>query len=68
MSKSKAYNPLLKSVVDSERVNSVSEGAALLYFLLIAATDDYAHYWGSPRMVLAKLFALRWERGEIAEE
>lgn len=62
------YNPLLKSYPDSERINSVSEGAEVLYCRLIAQTDDGGCYYADPLMVLAKLFSHRMLAGLTAEE
>jgi hypothetical protein len=66
--KRESYNPLLKSYPDSEKINSVSEGAEVLYVRLIAASDDAGRYWGNPMMVLAKLFTHRMTAGQITVE
>ncbi len=57
MGRSNRFNPLLKSYPDSEKVNSCSIGAEMLYVRLVAATDDHARYYGDPRMIAAKLLA-----------
>jgi len=63
--KREPYNPLLKSFPDSEKINSVSEGAEVLYLRLIAACDDAGRYWAEPKMVLAKLFTHRAINGQV---
>jgi hypothetical protein len=68
MARGGSYNPLLKAYPDSERINSVSEGAEALYTRLIAKTDDAGRYWADPRLVVAKLFSHRWAAGEVDEE
>jgi hypothetical protein len=61
----KNYNPLLKSYPDSVLINSVSEGAELLYVRLIAQSDDAGRYWGCPKLVAAKLFSHRFANEEV---
>jgi hypothetical protein len=69
--RNEAYNPLLKSYVDSDKVNAVSEGAENLYVRLIAQSDDEGRYSADPQWVLAKLYTHRMFKGlgiaEIAE-
>jgi hypothetical protein len=60
------YNPLLKSYPDSEKVNAVSIGAETLFTRLIAASDDYAHFYGDPKMITAKLFTRRMIAGQVS--
>lgn len=62
------YHPILRSLPDSERLNSVSEGAALLYCLLICGTDDLGRYWGDGSIVAAKLMTRRLVAGEVTGE
>lgn len=64
----RSYNPLLKSYPDSEKINSVSEGAECLYCRLIAQSDDAGRYYADPRVVLAKLFTHRMVAGLTVEE
>lgn len=64
--KRESFNPLLKSYPDSEKVNACSLGAETLFTRLIAQSDDYAHYYAEPRMVLAKLYTLRMVNGEVS--
>jgi hypothetical protein len=59
MAKGKAYNPLLKSYPDSKRINSVTEGAEVLYVRLLAVSDDAGRYYGDADWVLSKLFTHR---------
>lgn len=61
-----AYNPLLKSYPDSGKINSVSEGAEVVYIRLIAASDDAGRFYGDPEWVLAKLFTARMARKQIS--
>lgn len=63
----RAYNPLLKSYPDSERVNAVSMPAETLYTRLIAQSDDAGRYWGDARMVLGRLFTQRSIAGQVGE-
>ena len=60
-----SYNPLLKSYPDSDKINSVSEGAEVLYIRLLAASDDANRYYGDPEMVLGKLFTARMASGVL---
>lgn len=66
MTRRKNYNPLLKSYPDSVLVNSVSEGAEVLYVRLIAQSDDAGRYWGCPKLVAAKLFSHRFANEEVS--
>jgi len=68
MAKGKAYNPLLKTYPDSDKINSVSEGAEVLYVRLIAASDDAGRYYGDPQWVLSKLFTARMIQSEVTIE
>jgi hypothetical protein len=68
MPRRESFNPLLKSYPDSNRINSVSEGAELLYVRLIAATDDKGRFYANPHWVLAKLFTARMIRGQVTED
>lgn len=63
-----AYNPILKSFPDSEKLNRCSIGAMLFYACLIAKSDDLAHYYANPFTIAAKLFTIRFERGEVTPE
>jgi len=66
--RNESYNPLLKSYVDSEKVNAVSEGAENLYVRLIAQSDDEGRYSADPQWVLAKLYTHRMFKGLKVEE
>jgi len=66
--RNESYNPLLKSYVDSEKVNAVSEGAENLYVRLIAQSDDEGRYSAEPKWVLAKLYTHRMLNGLEASE
>lgn len=63
-----AYNPLLKSYPDSEKINKVSEGAETLYTRLLAICDDNACFWGDPKLVLVKAYSQRWASGQLMFE
>lgn len=63
--KREAYNPLLKSYPDSEKINAVSEGAETLYTRLLAQADDRNHYYGEPAMILGKLYTRRMCRKQV---
>ena len=65
MAKQRSYNPLLKNYPDSEKINSVSEGAELLYVRLIAQSDDAGRYSADPAWIAAKLFTARMVAGQI---
>lgn len=60
-----AYNPLLKSYPDSDKVNAVSEGAEVLYLRLLAQSDDAGRYYGEASWILAKLFTARMIAKEL---
>jgi hypothetical protein len=61
-----SYNPLLKSYPDSEKVNAVCVGAETLFTRLLAQSDDLAHYYGEPAMILGKLYTRRMVRNEVS--
>jgi len=63
--KREPFVPLLCSFPDSEKLNAVSEGAENLYLRLLARCDDQRNFYGSPPGLLAHLYALRWENGDI---
>lgn len=63
--KREPFNPLLKSYPDSEKINSVSEGAETLFTRLIAQCDDANHYYGDAAMVLGKLYTRRMALGQV---
>ncbi len=65
--RNEAYNPLLKNVTDSDKLNAVSEGAECLYFRLIAQSDDAGRYSADPAWVLARLFTIRMGHGLTAK-
>jgi uncharacterized phage protein (TIGR02220 family) len=67
MARESGWNPLLKSYPFSEKINSVSIGAEVLFCRLIAQADDYGNYYGDPRMILATLFPHRWAKRTVTE-
>jgi hypothetical protein len=62
---SNKFNPLLKTYPESEKINSVSEGAEVLYVRLLAASDDAGRFYGDAGWVLSKLFTARALNGEL---
>ncbi|MHC4563551.1 MAG: hypothetical protein ACYS8X_12360 [Planctomycetota bacterium] len=67
MSKRDPWNPLRTSYPFSEKINRCSPGAETLYTRLLAQSDDNGNYYGSPRQILAQLYNLRWERGDVTD-
>jgi hypothetical protein len=65
MARREAYNPLLKSYPDSDKVNAVSIGAETLYTRLIAASDDAGRYYGDAKWVMARLYTARMVAGQV---
>lgn len=65
MAKGRAFNPLLRTYPDSERINAVSEGAEVLYVRLIAQADDVGRYSADPKWVVTRLFTQRMFNSEI---
>lgn len=61
--RNQAYNPLLKSYPDSEKLNRVSIPAEAFYLRLLAQSDDAGRYWADPPIVLARLYTLRMVNG-----
>jgi hypothetical protein len=53
---------LREGINDSLRVNALSEGAELFYRKLMSLVDDFGRYEAEPRLLHAKLYALRPER------
>ena len=66
--RNESFVPLLCNYPDSEKINSVSEGAEAMFCRLLAKCDDDGNYHGSPKRLLCKLFALRFENGTMTEE
>lgn len=62
---SNKFNPLLKTYPESRKINSVSEGAEVLYVRLLAASDDAGRYYGDAGWVLSKLFTARALAGQL---
>jgi len=63
--RNESYVPLLCDYPDSEKINKVSEGAEAMFCRLLAKCDDEGNYYGSPKRLLGKLFALRYENGTM---
>ncbi|HDY88572.1 MAG TPA: hypothetical protein ENH82_10760 [bacterium] len=66
--RNESYVPLLCNYPDSEKINSVSEGAEAMFCRLLAKCDDEGNYYGSPARLLCKLYALRFENGSMTEK
>ncbi len=60
-----AYNALLKSYPDSDKINAVSTGAEMLYTRLLAQSDDAGRYYGDPQFILCRLFTARMAAGQV---
>jgi hypothetical protein len=66
--KREPWNPLLKSLVDDKRLNSMSTDAQNLYFRLTASTDDNGNFEGDPVLVLCGLFKIMFRDGRIDDK
>ncbi len=66
--RNESYVPLLCNYPESEKINKVSEGAEAMFCRLLAKCDDEGNYYGSPKRLLCKLYALRYENGSIDEK
>lgn len=55
------YAPVLCSIIDSRRLNAVDERASNLFFLLLAACDDFGLYYADPQVITGKLYCRRHE-------
>jgi hypothetical protein len=65
---SKAYQAVYKSIVDSRRINAVSDGAEALYFRLLCVSDDFGRFHGSAFRVAAGALAARFEANSVTVE
>jgi len=63
---SKQYQAVYRSIVDSRRINSVSDGAEALYFRLLIVSDDFGRYHGEAFKVCARALTARWEAGRVS--
>ena len=68
MAKKDPWVPLRKSYPDSQKVNSVSIGAEMLFTRLLAQCDDHSHYWADPGIIAGKLLTQRVVQGETTQE
>lgn len=64
----KQYQAVYKGIVDSVRVNSVSEAAECLYYRLLIVSDDYGRYHGDPFDITARALTARWKAGRVTPE
>ena len=64
--KRERWTPLLCSYPDSKRINSVSLGAETLFLRLLAKCDDQSNFDGSPTQLLCRLYADRFEQGQVS--
>jgi uncharacterized phage protein (TIGR02220 family) len=53
------YRLLNERIILSKKINSVSEGAEVLYYRLIVLADDFGRYHASPAVIKGKAFTLR---------
>lgn len=65
--RNESYVPLLRDYPESEKINSVSEGAEAMFCRLLAKCDDEGNYHGSVKRLLCKLYALRFENGSVTQ-
>lgn len=66
--RNESYVPLLCNYPESEKINKVSEGAEAMFCRLLAKCDDEGNFYGSPKRLLCKLYAFRYENGSIDEK
>ncbi len=57
--------PLLRSYPDSEKINTVSMAAELLYVRLLTFCDDAGNFYADPHEVLGKCLTKRWRQRQI---
>lgn len=62
---SQNYQAVLRSVLDSNKLAMVSDGAELLYFKLLLASDSEGRYHGSAFRVMARALTAKAETGVI---
>jgi len=65
---SRNYQAVLKSVTQSEKLASVSEGAALAYHALLCVSDDLGRYYGAAVMAGPGVGGKRYERGLLTAQ
>jgi hypothetical protein len=65
--KSPQWEALLKSFPDSRKINSVSEGAEILYLRLLAVSDDLGRYYADPAVIHARIFTFRARDVSVTE-
>lgn len=53
-----------EGILDSKRINSLSEQAELFYRKLMSIVDDFGRYEADPSLLLCKLYAQRRDRTE----
>lgn len=66
--RSESYVQLLRSFPDSDKLNTVSEGAECLFLRLLAVTDDAGRYPADPGWVAAKVFTHRLISGTVTPD
>lgn len=62
---SRSYQAVLRTVLDSQKLASVSDGAELLYYKLLVASDDKGRFHGTPFQVMAKVLTKKAEAGAV---
>lgn len=55
-------NRILRTWVDSEAVNSLSDAAEVFFVRLIQCADDYGRFYGTPMLLKSYLFPLKDKR------
>lgn len=63
--KSKRWIAVLRTLHQSDRLNSVSEGAEVLYRRLLEVCDDNGNYHAAPGLVLGYAMAHRMASGQV---
>lgn len=68
MSKRKPWVSLLTTYPQSEKVNSLSIGAEMMYLRLVASSDDQGCYYGDPPLLMAYLLGHRLRNHEVSRQ
>lgn len=55
-------NRILRPWIDSEAVNSLSEGAEVFFIRLIMCADDYGRFYGTPLLLKSYLYPMKDKR------
>ena len=60
------FVPLRVSYPDSEKINKVSIDAEAFFVRLLTFSDDYGHFWATPRLLLGKVWTKRWVNRQVS--